>query len=273
MSNKRNYQSFSIRNFLNAKGTVFILISALLLGACDNQQENNISENPGNVTTKEVVENTAKLDGKTVTVVSKPLKKVGSTSFTVSDQKFFGSEPVLVVNASGQPFTLPEDNDLDIQVTGIVKNLVIADVEREYNLKLDKQYYVEYENKPALIAKSMALAPEPGEITKDPSQFYGKRMAVRGEVEDIQNAKVFTLDEDQLFGAEDLLVFNVAPKQPIKKDELVAITGTLRPFVVAEFDKEYDLGWDLKVKQKIEAEYKNKPVFVADSVYPSAVSD
>ncbi len=194
-------------------------------------------------------------------------------SFTVEDEKFFGSESILVVNASGEPFVLPEDDDIEIQVTGVVQNLVIADVEREYSLTLDRQYYTEYENKPAIIAQSIALSPDPGDITKNPEQFYNKRLAVAGEVEDIQDANTFTLDEEKLFGATDLLVLNPKPKAAVKDGEVVAITGVLRPFVLADFEREYELGWDLKLKQKIEAEYETKPVFVADSVYPSAISD
>jgi hypothetical protein len=253
------------------QGAIILAVMALVLPACNNNEAN--VPGAGNVTTEEVADNTAALDGKTVTVRSEPKAKVGPASFTVEDEKFFGSEPILVVNASGETFTLPADDDTEIQVTGVVQNFVIADVEREYSLTLDRQYYVDYENKPAIIAQSIALSPDPGDITKNPEQFYNKRLAVTGEVEDIQDANTFTLDEEELFGATDLLVLNAKPKVAVKDGEVVAVTGVLRPFVLAEFEREYDLGWDLQLKQKLEAEYKTKPVFVADSVYPSAISD
>lgn len=261
-----------MNKFWRFQGAIVLAMMALVLPACNNNTEGNVP-GAGNVTTEEVADNTAALAGKTVTVRSEPKSKVGPTSFTVSDEKFFGSEPILVVNASGEPFTLPADDDTEIQVTGIVRNFVIADVEREYNLQLDEQYYVDYENKPAIVAQSIALSPDPGDITKNPEQFYNKRLAVTGEVEDIQDANTFTLDEEKLFGATDLLVLNPKPKVAVKDDEVVAVTGVLRPFVLADFEREYDLGWDLQLKQKIEAEYETKPVFVADSVYPSAISD
>lgn len=260
-----------MNKFWRFQGAIALAVMALVLPACGNNEAN--VPGAGNVTTEEVANNSAALAGKTVTVRSEPKGKVGPTSFTVEDEKFFGSEPILVVNASGEPFTLPADDDTEIQVTGIVRNLVIADVEREYNLTLDRQYYTEYENKPAIVAQSIALSPDPGDITKNPEKYYNKRLAVVGEVEDIQNANTFTLDEDELFGGEDLLVLNPKPKTAIKDDEVVAVTGVLRPFVVAEFEREYELGWDLQLKQKLEAEYERKPVFVADSVYPSAISD
>jgi len=270
--NFNQIKGVSMNKFWRFKGAIILSLMALLLPACANNEEANIPTG-GNVTTKEVVDNTTQLAGKTVTVRSEPLGKVGPTSFTVSDEKFFGSEPILVINASGEPFTLPGDDDIEVQVTGVVRNLVIADVEREYNLELDRQYYVDYENKPTIIAQSIALSPDPGDITKNPEKYYNKRLAVTGEVEDIQNANIFTLDEEKLFGATDLLVFNPNPKAVIKDDEVVAVTGVLRLFVAAEFEREYDLGWDLQLKQKLEAEYTTKPVFVADSVYPSAISD
>ncbi len=263
--------SGSMNKFGRFQGAIVLAVMALVLPACNNNEAN--VPGAGNVTTEEVASNTAALDGKTVTVRSEPKAKVGPASFTVEDEKFFGSEPILVINASGEAFVLPADDDTEIQVTGVVQNLVIADVEREYSLTLDRQYYVDYENKPAIIAKSIALSPDPGDITKNPEKYYNKRLAVTGEVEDIQNASIFTLDEDKLFGATDLLVFNPKPKVAVKDDEVVAVTGVLRQFVVADFDREYDLGWDLKLKQKLEAEYKTKPVFVADNVYPSAISD
>ncbi|MBE9212241.1 hypothetical protein IQ247_05870 [Plectonema cf. radiosum LEGE 06105] len=260
-----------MKKFGKFQGAIALSLMALVLPACANNEEANIP-GTGNVTTEDVVDNTAALAGKTVTVRSEPVDKVGPASFTVSDQKFFGSEPILVINASGEPFTLPAD-DIEVQVTGIVRNLVVADIEREYDLDLDTEYYTDYENKPAIIAQSIALAPDPGDITKNPQKYYNQRLAVTGEVEDIQDANTFTLDEEKLFGATDLLVVNPNPKVAIQDDQVVAVTGVLRPFVLADFEREYDLGWDLQLKQSIEAEYSTKPVFVADSVYPSAISE
>jgi hypothetical protein len=172
------------------------------------------------------------------------------------------------VNASGTPLVLPED--AEVQVTGTVANLVVADIEREYDLDLEPDLYVEYEGKPAIVAQAVALAPEPGEITKNPSQYYNKVIAVPAEVENIVGPNAFTLDEDQLIGASDLLVLVVNPKRPIKEGEKVVATGVLRPLVVADIERDYDLTWDLELQKKLEAEYSTKPVLIADDVYPSA---
>ncbi|MEG3938112.1 hypothetical protein QT995_08110 [Microcoleus sp. S36b_A3] len=271
----------STQKLSNAWGSAIALaLAAMLLPGCTTPQRQATAPvpapgTPGSVatTTENVVDNTAQLLGKTVTIRSEPVKKLGPSTFTVSDQEFFGSEPILVVNATGKPFVLPAESGQEVQVTGTVRNFVLADIEREYKLGLEPNLYADYESKPAIVAQSMALAPTPGELTSDPKKYYGKTLAVSGEVEDIKSPNSFTLDEDKLIGGEDLLVIHTVPQPSVKEGEKVAVTGVLRQFVVADLDREYDLQWDLTLKQKLEAEYTNKPVLVATGVYPSAIPD
>lgn len=256
-----------------------LAVMALVLPACsDAQQEASAPPPAGNVTTEEVANETNRLIGQTVTIRSEPIEKISPNTFTVSDEEFFGTESILVVNASGEPFVLPAEADVEVQVTGQVRNFVLAEVEQEFDLDLDPEVYVEYESKPAIIAQAIALAPEPGELTSDPAQYYGKELAVTGEIEEVTGPNSFTLDEDQLFGATDLLVLRANPKAgtatpAIEDGETVAVTGVLRPFVVADIEREYDLTWDLDLQRKLEAEYSQKPVLIADAVYPSAIPD
>ncbi|MBF2009471.1 MAG: hypothetical protein IGS49_29615 [Chlorogloeopsis fritschii C42_A2020_084] len=271
MISKFNQNGNFIQKLWKANTAVVLVLSAMVLGACTNNLEREAAVPETNVTAEEVADSTNKLIGKTVTVRSEPIKKIAPSTFTISDQQFFGSEPILVVNATGKPFALPADDDVPIQVTGTVRNFVLADIEREFDLDLEPELYVEYENKPAIIAQSLAQAPKPGEITTDPKQYYGKRLAVTGEVENITGVNSFTLDEDKLFGGQDLLVLHTKPQPKVTEDEKVAVTGVLRPFVVADLEREYNLTWDLNVRRQLEAEYSNKPVLIADEVYPSAI--
>lgn len=276
-----------LNKFWNTKGVIALALAAVILPGCTNQLEanrpaaNTPASPTGNVTTEEVTDNTAQLIGKTVTIRSEPVAKVGNNTFTVSDDEFFGNETILVVNASGQPVVLPTD-DTEVQVTGEVRKFVIADVNRDYDfLDLEPNLYVEYEGKTAIIAQSVAAAPEPGEITKNPSQYYGKTLAVTGEVEEVLSPTSFTLDEDKLFGASDLLVIVANPRTgtttnklaTVKDNETVAVIGVLRPLVVADLERDYDLTWDLDLQKKLEAEYSTKPVLVVQSIYPSAIPD
>lgn len=208
-----DYRNNFTQRLGKTKGVIALALMALILPACNtNQLEATTPASPGNVTTEEVTDNTNALIGQTVTVRSEPVRKLSPNTFTINDEQFFGSEPILVVNASGAPIVLPE-GDTEVQVTGKVAKFVVADVEREFDLDLQPEVYVEYEGKPALIAQSIALAPEPGEITKNPSQYYGKTIAVPAEVEDIVGPNAFTLDEDELIGGSDLLVLVATPNQ------------------------------------------------------------
>jgi hypothetical protein len=270
-------------NRLKTKGAIAIFaLMAIALPACTTEQANRpVAQEPAaqeqeNVTTEDVSENTEALIGKTVTIRSEPLKKVDPNTFTVNDEQFFGSEPILVVNASGEPFTFPEDDDTEVQVTGEVRNLIVADLNREYDLDLEPDLYVDYENRPAIIAQSLAPAPEPGEISANPSQYYGRTLAVSGEVENVYGTNTFTLDEDELFGGNDLLVVvrnAQGANTPVEVDQTVATTGVLREFVVADLEREYDFNWDEGLVRQLEAEYKTRPVLVVDRVYQSAIPD
>jgi hypothetical protein len=270
--NRKNLGGFSMVNnrlnnstqkFSNAKGgAIALALAAILLPACSTPQREATAPAPapappGSVatTTENVVDNTAQLLGKTVTIRSEPVKKLGPSTFTVSDREFFGSESILVVNATGKPFVMPAESGQKVQVTGTVRNFVLADIEREYKLGLEPNLYAEYESKPAIVAQSMALAPEPGELTSDPKKYYGQTLAVSGEVETLRSPNSFTLDEDKLIGGQDLLVIHTVPKPSVREGEKVAVTGVLRSFVLAELEREYDLQWDLTLKQKLEAEY------------------
>ncbi|MBE9200582.1 hypothetical protein IQ233_15930 [Nodularia sp. LEGE 06071] len=256
-----------------SKGITVLALGTLLLSACNSGFREAIApESPENVVTEEVADRTDQLIGQTVTIRSQPISLVSPTSFTVTDQKLFGSETILVVNATGQPFTLPDQQNIEVQATGQVSKFVLADINRDYKLNLESDLYSEYENQPVIIAQSMALAPKPGDIISNPSQYYGKTLAVAGEVADTKNEVSFTLDEDQLVGGEELLVLRSNPQPSIGDRESVVVTGVLRPFVVADLERDYDLTWDLNVQKQLEVEYSNKPVIVATGVYPSAVS-
>ncbi|MBW4647947.1 MAG: hypothetical protein KME06_04495 [Kastovskya adunca ATA6-11-RM4] len=256
-------------------GAIALALSAFLLPACSANRTDTatVPDTQENVTAEDVADNTAALVGQTVTVRSEIEEAIGTNAFKIEDDQFFNGEDILVVNATGQPLPVVSDDDTELQVTGEVRQFVIADVEREFNLGLERELYVEYENRPAIVAQSIALAPEPGEVTENPNLFYGKTLAVKGEVEDIVGPTAFTIDEDQLTSGGDLLVLVANPERTIADGEAVVATGQLRPFVIAEIERDYDLTWDLDLQRQLEVEYKDRPVLIADDVYPSAVED
>lgn len=243
---------------------VFLVAIAMVAKSC------NLFNAKATITnTSEITDNTKEFIGNSATIKSRVIQKVGLSSFTVSDARFFRGDPLVVVNASGAPFDLPSDQNIKVEVTGQVRNLVIPKIEQEFNLKIDDKYYKDYINKPAIIARYIVLAPEPGQITQHPEQYYRRKVAVTGKVENIRSPVLLTLHENQLFGGEDLLVLLKAPpKVAINQNQTVSIRGEVRPFVVAEIERDYGFTWDLKVKRELEGKYGNRPILVAETAYP-----
>ncbi|MGB3294197.1 MAG: hypothetical protein WBB01_14515 [Phormidesmis sp.] len=248
-----------------------VATALLLLPACAGPQSTTTPAEESNVTTEELTDETAKYIGEEVTLRGEVQETVDETSFMIADGRFFGGEDILVINASTEPFVIPDVGDSQVQVTGRVETFAAETMASEYGLTLDPDLYEEYESKPVIIAESMALAPDPGDITENPEAYYNQRIAVEGEVGELLESGLFTVEEDSLFGGEVLLVIPSKAGTTVQDGDIVAMTGVLRPYIQSEFDQDYDLNWDLSVSKSIEAEYEQKPVFVADGVYPSAI--
>lgn len=245
---------------------IALTLITLLLPGCDYRGSRaNVRDR--NITAQEVVNETKDVIGRRVTVRSEPLQIVGTNAFTINNQQLFNDENILVINATGTPFTLPNDN-IDIQVTGVVRKFRVTDVAREFNLDLQPDIYREYEDRPVIIAQSLALAPEQRQIANNPGRFYNQLVAVEAEVEEVLDPMAFTLDNEQLIGGRNLLVFNVNPQKPVSPDDKVVVTGIVRQFVVSEIERDYELTKNWNLQPRLEAEYRNRPVIIAQEVYP-----
>ncbi|WP_228020077.1 hypothetical protein [Sphaerospermopsis sp. LEGE 08334] len=274
MLNKVEKNNFKLTHKLGKFPVIISLsVMAFMLPGCevDDRREAFEPVPPGNVVTETVTDQTDQLIGKTVTIRSQPIRKISPSAFTVIDEKMFGTQNLLVINSTEEPFQLPETTDTEIQVTGQVERFNLDKINQDYKLNLQPDLYQEYENQPVIIAQSLALSPTPGELTTNPNVYYGKTLAVTGEVENIDSPVAFTLNEDKLLGTQDLLVLHTKSEPVVREGEKVAVTGVLRPFVVADLERDYDITWDLDLQRKLEAEYRDKPVLVATDVYPSAI--
>ncbi|BAZ08457.1 hypothetical protein NIES4071_02620 [Calothrix sp. NIES-4071] len=250
---------------------LLLVVLAMLTRGCNffGDEQENITSQITN--TNEITRETNDFIGRSVTIRSKPVKRVGLRSFAVNDRRLFGGKPIVVINASGVPFNLPENRNVEVQVTGQVRNLNIPQIERDFKLNVQDKYYQDYIGQPAIIARYIALAPKPAQVTSNPEQYYGRRVAVMGEVKDIQSPSLLKLDEDKLIGGQDLVVLLKHPSRvAINEGQTVAIIGEVHPFVIAEIERDYNLNlnWGWNLRNKLETEYKNTPVLVADSVYP-----
>ena len=204
--------------------------------------------------------------GKTISLRGEVRATIGDTSFLIEDERLFGGADILIINI-GEPITILDGDESDVQVIGIVRQLVLADLERDYGIKLDPELYGEYENRPIIIAQIVVLAPGPGELTSSPEKYYDQRIAVTGEVDDILSSNIFTLDEEQFFGGEDLLVIYPNAMAQAEDDQEVIVTGVLRRYGKEAFERDYALDWSDSVQAKIDAEYADKPILIADDIH------
>ncbi|MDV2994620.1 MAG: hypothetical protein N4J56_004274 [Chroococcidiopsis sp. SAG 2025] len=220
-----------------------------------------------NTTSEELADKFKAMVGKRVTVRGRFLEKIGNNTFTIADEEFLGVEPILIVNLSGNPLDLPS-NDIEVQATGVVRSFSLAEIAKRYNVQFDRATYAQYENDPVIIARSVAPAPEPEEITGNPTLYYNRRLAVPGNVQRVYSPNAFVLENN-------LLVLNPYPKQAarqkVTQGEKVVATGVLDRLVIADIEREYGFDLEPGLQRQLEVDYADRPVMIVDNVYPSAV--
>ena len=248
---------------LGASTLLVSLVSVLAINVPIIQAQ----ETEDNTTIEDLEEDATDAVGEQVTVRGEVNEVEPGVSFQISEEGFLEGSEVLVLNVSGE--MMPEvAEDVGLQVTGEVGTFVYADVDSLYDLDLDPDLYVDYEDQPVIFAESITLSPSIEQISETPDDFYSQEVALEGEVTEIRSDSAFTLTEDDFVGGNDMLIVNVTGEPIPSEDERVVVTGMVRPYVTAEFEQDYDLTWDLDVQEEIEAEYSQKPVLVLDSVYP-----
>lgn len=247
---------------------------AALLPACGTSSE-EIGENQTNVTTEDFPE-TSEISnsiGEVATVRSPIQETLDANGFLMQTNE--GAEEVLVLNVSPAEFTPPTD-DTPVQVTGRVAEFVIADVESAYGLELDENLYVDYEQQPVILADSWALAPTPEMLAEEPEAYYNQRIAVEGDAR-ILSSNAIAVFEDGWIDDYGILVTGVGQtlegETRLQEGESVTITGTAQPFDINMLKGEYDLGLNDQELNEFSNRYTDRPVIMADGVYPSAVDD
>lgn len=277
-----NYSQTNLSNLwptiVKRTGGLTLAVAAVVLPACGSPtpeadvSSSEVSEaTANNVTTGDLSDDLVSYLGQTVSVREEVEEVVGNYAFLLDDDELFGGEEILIINASGEAVDLVEGEDTQVQVTGEVREFVLADLEQEYGFDLDDTLFVDYDQQPAIVAQSIALSPDPEDISDNPAEYYYRRIAVNGDIESLLASNVATVDEEALFGGEDLLVISPEDSFVVQEGEEVVMTGTLQPFVAADIERDYDLTWDLDLQQQVEAEFEDRPVLIVDSVYPSAL--
>ena len=108
-----------------------------------------------------------------------------------------------------------------------------------------------------------------GKLSKEGKKYYGQNVTVRAEVEDVLDMHSFTLDEDSVIPGPDVVVLVPAgfDTASLAHDQVVTVTGKVRPYVMADLSKDYEWFQHGKlVTTETKVDYKTRPVLVAESI-------
>jgi len=116
----------------------------------------------GNVRVADITGNMNNYAGKTVTVSGWVERTYGANSFELDEDSVFTGgidNDLLVVGAAG---VIPAgmkfgDADAKVRVTGTVRRLVIAEIERDLGFDLTPEIETEFRDKPVLVANSVQV--------------------------------------------------------------------------------------------------------------------
>jgi hypothetical protein len=149
------------------KGGAFTLITlSLLLGACTPEPEATVPETEVDTTLTEtddtdvedVVEDTEELIGEMVTVTGEVEEDYGINTFVIEETGEIFGDKVLVINTAATEPILEEQN---VRVTGEVRELVVAEFERDYDLTWEgdilRTIEAEYVGQPVIVADAVEV--------------------------------------------------------------------------------------------------------------------
>jgi uncharacterized protein YaiE (UPF0345 family) len=240
--------------------------------------------------------------GRTVTVKAEVEDVIDSHSFTLDEDAILSGPDVLVLVPAGYTGTLAHDQV--VLVTGKVRPYVTTELEHDYHWFKDgalvsRDSKVDFKTRPVLVATALRtvdgrdllagaampmgdhammmeghdhagmMTMSAGKLAKDGKKYYGQTVTVRAEVEDVLDSHSFTLDEDAVLAGPDVVVLVPAgfDTSTLAHDQVVVVTGKVRPYVMADLEKDYDWfknGKIVSVENKID--YKMRPVLVAESI-------
>lgn len=103
------------------------------------------------------------------------------------------------------------------------------------------------------------------DLESNPGQYLGRTISVDAEVEEIFGPRLFTIDEHNWgdLDGEILVYVPTALAALVRDDDRLTITGTVKPFLRAEVEREW--GW-MTLDPEVEVELKEKPVLVASQI-------
>jgi len=248
----------------------------LLVGAIAFDEDEAFAPvRPVETTLDGIVEEPQNFLGKDTFISGQVREILSPRSFTVSPAGFLGPELLVASKAplatpTGRSSTRPVlEGDL-VQVSGEVRRFDRARFERELGTSLGREFdsflgddLGEREGDPAIRADRVTLlsrtipiveAAEAQEIGDRPGDFYGKVVAVSGQVSDVRPSGALVIDEELI-----ALTADFAERRP-REGERVRIVGPVRPFDPDQFRVEGI------PDDEILGNLANRPAVVAQSI-------
>lgn len=253
------------------KGIVALGLSLSILSACNGQTQTSQAEQD-NVTSDDVtqVEAGDPAVGELVTIRSGVVETLDDNGFVMESNN---GDSILIINRTGTPFTQPEEA-IPIQVTGQLETFSAAESAQQYGLELDPALYDEYDQQPVIIAENFALAPRPQDLWNAPDEYYEETIAVEGDLRPLEEAEnAFALFEEGWVSDTGVLIIGVGPlvdAADLEAGENVVVTGQAEQLDESLL-REAGFGWDDSQIQEFLSRYENRPVIIAEQVYPSAL--
>lgn len=228
--------------------------------------------------------------GNRVTVLGDVTEQLDERTFRLDDPALLGGDDILVFLRD--PAMMAAVGD-EILVTGEVREFNRDDMADEFGYAWDDAVFDGFAENTIIVAENIQVTSAVdtaagvaegvlggdrfaedqigiSDIADDPEAYLGQQVSVNGEVSEVLGPNVIRMDEDNWLDiGDDLLVVlpeGVARPATLEDETNIVIEGTVRNFVLAEFERDYDFFSE----PELYAEFENRPVIVADMLWLQA---
>lgn len=183
--------------------------------------------------------------------------------FVVEEDEDRGWGQVLVLNRSDRSFQVPDNTETPLWIFGTVEELTRENLQAN---EVPEANWADYEGQPVMVARQITLVPPPKELVENAESFLNQHVTVYGNVEPVEAANTFILEDPQLFSGKGVILIQGANADldKVVTSEKAVVSGVLRPYVIADLKEEYDLPWELDLQERLEADFEQSPVIVVD---------
>jgi len=122
-------------------------------------------------------------------------------------------------------------------------------------------------------ANSSSKGPTVSDVAKNPENYYGQELSLKGEIENIKTPRIFTLDQENTGVGDEILVLSIPAVEPqggasdsadlsSLNEQDVQVRGTVRKLISGDIKQQTGIDLDPQVV----IDFENKPVLIARQV-------